>query len=507
MIPKKDKRRQFAVERGTGSFETRIHNPSMAGAIGAVLLIMSGIALTLVLPELLGSGVALAVAATALSASGHDNVELVEARGELEKSRSELAKIFEESKVGDGFDFRKVKCLGEGKTSVDVRDRVIALNQETADLWQKCLKLAKAQDGPNILAEIERGRQDPGMVHAGPDAGIEDTPEAREKSRIIRVGAGGVVLNSEEYKAFRKVRFPKGEGINVRLDVYPSELRAKNRAKTLMTTAAGYAPQSIRLPGWVDAVTRELQISDIVPDAQTDQAAVAYMLETTRTHSAAEAAEGAAYAESAFVFTAQSVTVRKIADSLPVTDEQMEDVPAMEGFINNRLLFGVEQRKDTQILTGSGSGVNIEGIKNVTGIQTQALGTDNVPDAFFKAMTLIRVTGRAIPTHHVIHSTDWEGIRLLTTADGLYIWGSPAVGGMSTLWGLPVVQQDIDSAGTGYVGSFLPQWITFFEKRGVDIQVGYTGSQFTEGERTVRADMRGTLVVFRPAAFATVTGI
>ena len=122
-------------------------------------------------------------------------------------------------------------------------------------------------------------------------------------------------------------------------------------------------------------------------------------------------------------------------------------------------------------------------------------------------MTKIRVTGRAMPTHHVVHPTDWEGVRLLRTADGVYIWGNPSEAGPERMWGLPVVQCDADSAGTGYVGSFLPAWLSMFEKKGVDIQIGYVGSQFLQGKRTVRADMRMALVFFRPAAFCSVTGL
>jgi len=119
----------------------------------------------------------------------------------------------------------------------------------------------------------------------------------------------------------------------------------------------------------------------------------------------------------------------------------------------------------------------------------------------------VRVTGRAIPTHVLLHPIDWEKIRLLRTADGLYIWGNPSESGPERIWGWPVVQQDILAAGTGFVGSFQPQWVSLFERRGVDVQVGYSGTQFLEGKRTVRADMRFALVFFRPAAFSKVTGL
>ena len=159
------------------------------------------------------------------------------------------------------------------------------------------------------------------------------------------------------------------------------------------------------------------------------------------------------------------------------------------------------------MLTGNGTAPNLRGIKNVAGILTQAKGTDPIPDAFYKAMRQIRVTGRALPTHLIAHPTDWETVRLLRTADGIYIWGSPSEAGPDRMWGLPVIQCDIDSAGTGYVGSFMPQWVSLFERRGVDVQVGYSGTQFVEGKRTIRTDMRIAFVVFRPAAFANVTGL
>src|SRR3546814_978743 len=107
-------------------------------------------------------------------------------------------------------------------------------------------------------------------------------------------------------------------------------------------------------------------------------------------------------------------------------------------------------------------------------------------------MTKISVTGRAMPTHHVMHSTDWQNVRLLRTADGVYIWGSPSEAGQARLWGLPVAMCEAGSAGPGLVGSFLPAWITPFERRGVTIPVGYVGSQIGEGKGTVRRSRKST---------------
>ena len=64
-----------------------------------------------------------------------------------------------------------------------------------------------------------------------------------------------------------------------------------------------------------------------------------------------------------------------------------------------------------------------------------------------------------------------------------------------------------DSAGTGYTGSFQPAWCGIFERRGVELAIGYVGSQFTQGKRTVRADARAAAVWMRPAAFCANTGL
>ena len=142
---------------------------------------------------------------------------------------------------------------------------------------------------------------------------------------------------------------------------------------------------------------RPVQILDLIPQTTTGQAAVQYMEETTSMNAAAEVAEGGTYAESALALTEMTSNVRKIATFLPVTDEQLEDEPQARGLINNRLPLFVRLRLDGQVVNGNGTAPNLRGFLNVVGIQTQAKATDTAPDAVYKALTKIRVTGRATP--------------------------------------------------------------------------------------------------------------
>ena len=431
------------------------------------------------------------------------DLTLKQAREKLGAKQDELGKVFAEAKTDGGeYDFNKVTCLGaDVKGSIAVAEKVKAMNAEADELAKHAETLEAAEHAAKQHHERANAFDRPRFPGSKGGDGF---------SAIKSLGE----LVSEE-KAFQGwAQKGAGGGITLSFDnLFPSDMLAKAAAfetigsKALMSTASGWAPESVRAAGFVEAATRPIQLLDIIPVFRLGQDQHVYMEETTRTHAAAERAEGTAYAESAFVFTERTSPVKKITDSVPVTDEQLEDVAQMGSYINGRLVFGVRQRLDGQVLIGDATGANLRGIKNVAGILTQARGTDPVMDAFFKAMTKIRVTGRAIPTHHVMHPLDWQDIRLTRTADGIYIFGSPTDAGPERLWGLPVVQQDADEEGTGYVGSFLPAYIGLHERRGVDVQIGYVGTQFAEGKRTVRADMRAAFSLTRPAAFCEVTDL
>ncbi len=434
---------------------------------------------------------------------------LKELQEKLGAKQDALAAVFAEAKTDDGeLDFNLVKCLGaDVKGSIAVAEKVRAMNADLDEIGVEIETLMAAE----AAHKAHEDRQKPARSIQHPDPGAPGAGAAGGQAGLIK-SLAELVVEDKQYESW--VKSGAAGGISLKFeDALPSDILAKSRVpntigqKVLFETTAGWAPESLRIGMVVEAVTRPIQLLDIIPLGRTGFEQIVYMEETTRTHAAAEKAEGAAFAESTFVLTEKTSNVRKVTDSLPVTDEQLEDVAQASSYINDRLTFGLRQRLDTQVLIGNGTAPNLRGIKNVVGILTQAKAADPIVDAFFKAMRQIRVTGRAMPTHSLINPTDWEKIRLLRTADGVYIWGNPSEAGPERLWGLPVVQTDIDSAGTGYVGSFMPAWISLFERRGVDVQIGFTGTQFVEGKRTVRADMRMAFVVFRPAAFATVTGL
>lgn len=406
---------------------------------------------------------------------------LVEKRNELEAKSKKLASIFEEA--GADIDLEKVKSL-EGSTK-DKADKIKQLNAELSDLGQEVDRLVliekAAQDNKAREEAMSKGRLIP-QPGESPKIG----PGQFECKSI-----GQLFVESLAYKD----RHSQKESV---LDM---------EIKTLFETGAGWAPQAVRSGQVVEIATRPIQVTDLLPTIPTGQNAYVYMEETTFTNNAAEAAEAAQYGEAALVLTERSSSVRKIGVFLPVTDEQLEDVAGASAYVDGRLRFSLQQRLDSQILVGNGTPPNLTGILNVSGIQTQAKAADTTPDAVYKALVKVRVTGRALPNVCVFHPNDWQDIKLLRTADGIYIWGSPSEAGPDRIWGIPVVQSDAITENTGLVGDFANH-ILLVNRRGIEVKVSDSHSDyFIKGKKAIRADVRVALPTLRPAAFCTVTGI
>lgn len=406
---------------------------------------------------------------------------LKEAQGKLDAKRKELATVFAEA--GSEMDLSKVKSIS---------------GDDAAKL--AFIRTANDEEIPALKKRVEELRS---VAKAAEDnANYEETKDSHEdgkgKAPAKFKSLGDSIVDSAVFKQFKAGGRP-----TVQLDI---------DTKTLFATPNFGAGQ-----GWdpFDPRTGHVQLSAQRPAplvypyfslTTTSFSTVKYMEETTFTNNAAETQEGATYPESAFALTEKSSEVRKVAVFLPFTDEQMEDEPRARDYINNRLMYQLAARVDSQLLLGDGSAPNLLGTTNVGSINTQALGTDSVPDAIYKGIRQVRATGFSEPNVVFISPTKWEGVRLLKTANGDYVWGHPSIAGVETIWGVPVQLTTLLST-TALLGDYARQ-AEISVRRGVDVQVTNSHSTFfAEGKQAIRADLRMAVIHYRPTAFTKVTGL
>lgn len=412
-----------------------------------------------------------------------------ELRGKLDDVRAKAAKVFEEA--GPELDMSKVKSV-DGDTAA-IASQLKAWNDEMSDLGKA---LESAEEMAEMKSHVDKlGELAPHPGH--PDEGRkgEETREKKERKSI-----GELFIDSPAYKGWSPgTRMgPEGE--------------IKVGVKNLFERSAGWEPYDDRRDLFVDALRQPLWILDLIDTAQTNSNVIVYLQQEPLVNSAAAVAEGAEKPEASLSVERVTEIVEKIAVALPVTDEQLADVAQARSFIDSQLSFMVREELESQILTGDGSSPDLHGLlasdrlaANGGGVQAQALGGDTVPDAVYKAIVKVRVTGRDEPTAAVFHPNDWTPVRLLKTSDGMYIWGPPMDPGPERIWGLRVVQTTGMTENTALVGNF--RRAILFQREGLTMKVGYVDDQFIKNTQTILAELRAALAVVREASFCTVTGI
>ena len=403
---------------------------------------------------------------------------LKEVHENLDARRKELATILTEA--GDDRDLSKVKSINGGKDAVLARIR--ELNEEMTDLGKK------QDEQVNLVRAVKAtASNDDEMLAALFENGDGTNPFT---SRKQVKGVGELFIESKagtEYK-----------GREVELNGF--------ELKTLFETGAGWAVENVRTPRVVLDEQRPVQLVDLIPQRNTTATAIKYMEETTFTNNAAETAEGGSKPEAALALTERTSDVRTIAVWIPVTDEQLEDVTYVRQYLEDRLTFMVRQRLDGQIVSGDGTAPNLSGLTDVSGTQTQAKGADPTPDAIYKAMTKVEVTGQAIPNVAIFHPNDWQDVRLLRTAEGVYIWGNPSEAGPERIWGLRVAKVQAATENTAIVLD--TQFTELAWRKGMTVKVSDSHSDyFIKNKQAVRAEVRAAFTVFRPSAVCLVTGV
>lgn len=204
----------------------------------------------------------------------------------------------------------------------------------------------------------------------------------------------------------------------------------------------------------------------------------------------------------------------KIAGFIKESDEFLEDLPYLASVTNGRLLRSLAQKEESQLVAGSGTGANMKGLLNRTGLQTlkSTAPGDNAAALFRALMSVQNVTG-LLADGIVINPADYERERLTRDGNGQFFGGGPFTGAygqggtplIAPLWGTRTVVSSAVPVGTAVVGAF-GSAAMLFRKGGVRVDIANQNADDFEYNRvTIRAEERVGLAVYVPQAFAKVT--
>jgi HK97 family phage major capsid protein len=291
--------------------------------------------------------------------------------------------------------------------------------------------------------------------------------------------------------------------------------------KSVISTSAGLTQGTtgiqmpMRLPGVTILAQQFLRIRDLLTvRTMSTGNSFDFVQQLTRSTAASPQVEATTKAESTYTWNSLSGTIKTIAHFTNVSRQALDDVPWLQQMLNSELMYGLLLKEEQQILSGDGTGQNLNGLLTQATAYNTGLynvSADQKMDVLRHAKLQARLAGLGTfaPDGYVLNPVDLEKIELIKDETGgankgRYIVGDPKSGTqVMMLWGLPVVESDSIPSGTFLVGSF-GVGAELVDRMEAMIEISYeTGNNFTQNLATILCEERVGLAVRRPGAFVT----
>lgn len=283
------------------------------------------------------------------------------------------------------------------------------------------------------------------------------------------------------------------------------------------TVPATYAPAITEVrPDVLPGARRPLTIVDLFDDEPTEKDSITYFVETAATGSPAAIGENGLYPEIKFGEpAAHTDSLKKIGCVYRESDELLSDAPRLAKSIDGRAQYMMDIRKEDQVMSGDGTGNNVKGLLNTSGLQTaKATSYDAAIDLVKTAKVSIKKNTPGFRADAIVlNDEDWDVLTSIKDKNGQYLAGGPFTGQYGNgqfaeeapMWGLKMVPSQAVPKNTIIVGAF-KMGGSYVHKGGRQVDITNSdGDDFSNGRIAVRPSERGTLAVRYPAAFVKIT--
>lgn len=359
------------------------------------------------------------------------------------------------------------------------------------------------------ISEIEKGREVSAELKTSIQKNVDDLQKVidrvqdLEQKGIKLKGQPGegksfidLVKSDESYKDRQK------SGL-AQIEVTKSDMASM---KEMKVTSAGIVVPNYD-PTIQPGIRQELRIRDLLTSIPVSGQNYSYFKELLHTRGAAPVAEGALKPTSNVTFETVTDRVKKIAVWMPVTDEALDDVPQLLGYIQELLRYDLKLEEEAQILKGDGTGENLNGLMTQATTYDAALtkAGDTAIDIVRRAIYQARKQSKLSADGVVMTELDWMNIELQKDGQNRYLFAN--LQGLVTpiLWGRPVItsdsmdEGDADAGGEFLVANFARAAI-LFDRMSFLFKMGMVNDQFIKNERALLVEERLGLGVRRREA-------
>ena len=439
---------------------------------------------------------------------------------------------YDESRVRELQSALRTK-MAENKTIADsfkVEDGTVIVSSEQKTAFDRNMSDIKEIKGLIEGLEQMKSVSSWGEQESGNSVAVEHAAAAADinqlTSREIK-SIGQMFIESAEFKSLAGGR--NGANMASPWQVGASLTGQMYNVKDVYSAMPSGTPGSfgtIQRDAIVTPPTRTKRVRDLFPVRTTSAAVIEYFrqigftsVNNAPTNSASMVADRNAgnnafglKPQSTFSFVGEQAPIRTLAHWEAAHRNVLADEPQLRSIIDNELMYGLRLREDDQILNGAGTGEDLTGILNTSGIQDYSWSDgvagdtpDTKADALRRAATLSFLAYYE-PTGIVLHPNDWEDIELTKDLQGQYLVAvSVAMGGEPRVWRMPVIDTPAMTEGTALVGAF-GSGAQLYDREQASIRISEQHSDFfVRNAIVVLAEQRLALAVKRPEAFVKVT--
>ena len=270
------------------------------------------------------------------------------------------------------------------------------------------------------------------------------------------------------------------------------------KADTVRASIANSASQNMLTDiGQLGTIKRGLY--DIFPKVQlgngNDAGKVVYhdWDEATTVRAAAMVAEGGTFPESTAKFEKYSIELKKIGDTLPVSEEFGEDEASAAAELEMFLDTNVQSKIDSQVALGLGAGNELTGLVASAPAYTavaSALADANIYDLVKKVRTdIVKTRGsKYAPNFVAMNANVIDQLQLKKDANDNYIFPDK-----TNIGSMIIVEDNNLADNTLIVGD--SRFARIYEKGGVELSRVYVNAQAVEDMVTIKARKRLLLLI------------